>query len=235
MLIHDLTAILSAFLASLVEVVEAFTIVLAVGVTSGWRPALLGTGAGLAALVLLVAVLGPLLNAVPLEAMQGVIGLLLLLFGMRWLRKAVLRAAGRIPLHDEEAAFDQERKLLRGRPEFAAGTVAFQGVLLEGVEVVFIVIAVGTGRGLLGAASLGAAAAAVLVLATGFLLHRPLSLVPENTLKFLVGVMLSAFGTFWLGESVGAAWPGADFSLLPMALGFLFAAIIGVRIAEARI
>jgi uncharacterized membrane protein len=101
--------------------------------------------------------------------------------------------------------------------------------------VVFIVIAVGTGRGLLGAASLGAAAAAVLVLAAGLLLHRPLSLVPENTLKFVVGVMLSAFGTFWLGESVGAAWPGADFSLLPMALGFLFAAIIGVRIAEARI
>ncbi len=235
MLIHDLTAVLSAFLASLVEVVEAFTIVLAVGVTSGWRPALLGTGAGLAVLTALIGVLGPLLNAVPLEAMQGVIGLLLLLFGMRWLRKAVLRAAGRIPLHDEEAAFAKERKLLAGRPGFAAGTVAFQGVLLEGVEVVFIVIAVGTGRGLLGAASLGAAAAAVLVLAAGFLLHRPLSLVPENTLKFVVGVMLSAFGTFWLGESVGAAWPGADFSLLPMALGFLFAAIIGVRIAEARI
>ena len=234
-MIHDLTAILSAFLASLVEVVEAFTVVLAVGVTSGWRPALLGTGAGLAALALLVAVLGPLLNAVPLEAMQGTIGLLLLLFGMRWLRKAVLRAAGRIPLHDEDAAFDKERRLLRGRPELAAGTVAFQGVLLEGVEVVFIVIAVGAGRGLLGAASLGAAAAAVLVLAAGLLLRRPLSLVPENTLKFLVGVMLSAFGTFWLGESVGAAWPGADFSLLPLALGFLFAAIIGVRIAEARI
>jgi uncharacterized membrane protein len=232
--VDSLTAILSAFLASLVEVVEAFTIVLAVGVTTGWRPALLGTGAGLVVLALLVAVLGPLLSAVPLTALQGVVGLLLLLFGMRWLRKAVLRAAGRIPLHDEEAAFAKEQRLLTGRPAFAAGSTAFQAVLLEGVEVVFIVIAVGAGRGLIGAASLGAAAAAGLVLAAGFLLHRPLSLVPENTLKFLVGVMLSAFGTFWIGESVGAAWPGADFALLPMAAGFLLAAIVGVRVAEIR-
>jgi uncharacterized membrane protein len=234
MLTHALPAILSAFLASLVEVVEAFTVVLAVGVTTGWRPALLGTGAGLAVLVVLIAVLGPLLNAVPLSALQGVIGLLLLLFGMRWLRKAVLRAAGRIPLHDEEAEFAKERRLLTGRPAFAAGSTAFQAVLLEGVEVVFIVVAVGAGRGLLGAASLGAAAAAVLVVAAGMVLHRPLSLVPENTLKFIVGVMLSAFGTFWIGESVGAAWPGADFALLPMALGFLLVAIVAVRIAEIR-
>jgi uncharacterized membrane protein len=232
--VDTMTAILSAFLASLVEVVEAFTIVLAVGVTTGWRPALLGTAAGLVVLALLVAVLGPLLGAVPLTALQGVVGLLLLLFGMRWLRKAVLRAAGRIPLHDEEAAFAKERRLLTGRPAFAAGSTAFQAVLLEGVEVVFIVIAVGAGRGLIGAASLGAAAAAGLVLAPGFLLHRPLSLVPENTLKFVVGVMLSAFGTFWIGESVGAAWPGADFALLPMAAGFLLAAIVGVRVAEIR-
>ncbi len=234
MLIHSLSAILSAFLASLVEVVEAFTIVLAVGVTHGWRPALAGTGVGLAALVALVAVLGPLLGAVPLAALQGVVGLLLLLFGMRWLRKAVLRAAGRIPLHDEAAEFARERRLLTGRPAFAAGAAAFQAVLLEGVEVVFIVVAVGAGRGLVGAASLGAAAAAALVVAAGLVLHKPLSVVPENTLKLIVGVMLSAFGTFWLGESVGLAWPATDFALLPMALGFLLAAIVGVRVAEVR-
>ncbi|MDE2334322.1 MAG: hypothetical protein KGK10_07270 [Rhodospirillales bacterium] len=234
MLIHSLSAVLSAFLASLVEVVEAFTIVLAVGVTHGWRPALTGTAAGLVVLAALVAVVGPLVGAVPLSALQGVVGLLLLLFGMRWLRKAVLRAAGRIPLHDEEAAFAHERRLLTGRPALAAGTAAFQAVVLEGVEVVFIVVAVGAGRGLLGAASLGAAAAAALVLAAGMVLHKPLSLVPENTLKFIVGVMLSAFGTFWLGEAVGAAWPGTDFALLPMALGFLLAAIVGVRVAELR-
>lgn len=234
MLVHALPAVLAAFLASLVELVEAFTIVLAVGVTTGWRPALAGTGVGLLVLVLLVAALGPLMATVPLSALQGAVGLLALLFGMRWLRKAVLRAAGRIPLRDEAAAFDKERRLLAGRAEFAAGATAFQAVLLEGVEVVFIVIAVGAGRGLLGAASLGAAAAALLVLGAGFLLHRPLSLVPENTLKFAVGVMLSAFGTFWVGEALGGAWPGADFSLLPMALGYLFAAIIAVRIAAVR-
>ncbi len=234
MMVHALPTVLAAFLASLVEVVEAFTIVLAVGVTTGWRPALAGAGAGLAVLVVLVAALGPLLATVPLAGLQAVVGLLLLLFGMRWLRKAVLRAAGRIALHDEAATFDKERRLLAGRPGFAAGATAFQAVVLEGVEVVFIVIAVGAGRGLLGAASLGAAAAALLVLAAGLLLHRPLSLVPENTLKFVVGVMLSAYGTFWIGEAMGAAWPGADFSLLPMALGFLLAALVAVRVAAVR-
>lgn len=231
--IHALPAFFSAFLAALVEVVEAFSIVLAVGVASGWRPALLGTGAGFVALAVLIGVLGPLVAAVPLSALQGAVGLLALLFGMRWLRKAVLRAAGRIALHDEQAAFEKERANLAGRAAFAAGAAAFQAVLLEGVEVVFIVLAVGAGRGLLGAASLGAAAAAVLVLAAGLALHRPLSLVPENTLKFVVGVMLSAFGTFWLGEAMGVAWPGADAALAGLALGFLLAALSGVGLSRA--
>ena len=233
-MLHALPAFLAAFLAALVEVVEAFSIVLAVGVTSGWRPALSGAGAGFAALVVLVAVLGPLVGAVPLAGLQAVVGLLALLFGMRWLRKAVLRAAGRLALHDEQVAFERERGLLAGKASFTAGAAAFQAVLLEGVEVVFIVLAVGAGRGLLGAASLGAAAAAVLVLAAGFLLHRPLSLVPENTLKFVVGVMLSAFGTFWLGEAMGVAWPGADVALVLLALGFLLAALAGVELARGR-
>lgn len=232
--VHADAAILAAFLASLVEVVEAFTIVLAVDVTSGWRPALLGCVAGLLVLAALVAGLGPLLGVVPLVALQGTVGLLLLLFGMRWLRKAVLRAAGRLPLHDEAATFARERRKLAGRTALAAGSVAFQAVLLEGLEVVFIVIAVGAGRGLIGAASIGATAAAVLVLGAGFALRRPLSMVPENTLKFIVGVMLSAFGTFWVGEALGVAWPAADFALLPMALGYLLAAIVCVRVAEIR-
>ena len=159
-------AVTAAFMASFVEVVEAFTIVLAVGTLRGWRPALLGTTAGLALLTLLVVSLGPLLEVFPIHAMQFVIGVLLLLFGMRWLRKAVLRAAGIIPLHDEAAIFAQETEELQDaaakheqRLDWIAGMTAFKAVMLEGIEVVFIVIAVGAGRGLLWPASLGALAA----------------------------------------------------------------------------
>jgi uncharacterized membrane protein len=230
-------AISAAFLASLVEVVEAFTIVLAVGTIRGWRPAFLGTGAGLGVLVLLVVVLGPLLDRVPLHLLQLVIGVLLLLFGLRWLRKAILRAAGLIPLHDEEAAFAGETAHLRGealarrtRLDWIAGMTAFKAVLLEGVEVVFIVIAVGAGRGLLVPASLGALAACALVLGVGLAVHRPLARVPENTLKFGVGVMLSAFGVFWTGEGLGVEWPGHDLALLGFALTFL---AVGLSAAAA--
>jgi Ca2+/H+ antiporter, TMEM165/GDT1 family len=228
-------AVGAAFLASLVEVVEAFTIVLAVGVVRGWRPALLGTVAALALLAAIVLVLGPVLDRVPLYLLQLFIGVLLLLFGMRWLRKAVLRAAGRIALHDEEAEFSKETASLRGAVQrherhldWFAGLAAFKAVLLEGVEVVFIVIAVGAGRGLLVPASIGALAACVLVLVIGLLVHKPLARVPENTLKFAVGVMLSAFGVFWTGEGLGVHWPGGDLILLALVL--LFAAT-GVALA----
>lgn len=209
----------AAFLGSLVEVVEAFTIVLAVGITRSWRPALIGSGAALALLVVLVLAFGPLIAAVPLHLMQYVVGVLLLLFGMRWLRKAILRAAAVIPLHDEAAEFARETDLLtrqsaERRADYLAGLAAFKAVLLEGVEVVFIVIAVGTARGLTLYAGLGALAAVVLVMAVGALLHRPLTQIPENALKFAVGLMLTAFGVFWLGEGLGAAWPGADLALL---------------------
>jgi len=214
-------AVGAAFIASLVEVVEAFTIVLAVASLRGWRPAALGTLAALAVLAVLVVVLGPLLDRVPLHLLQLVIGVLLLLFGMGWLRKAVLRAAGAIPLHDEDAAFAEESKNLaeEARRRYAtidwiAGLAAFKAVLLEGLEVVFIVIAVGAGRGLLLPASLGALAACVTVLTAGIFVHRPLSRVPENTLKFGVGAMLSAFGVFWTGEGLGVEWPGHDLALL---------------------
>ncbi|SDP69669.1 TMEM165/GDT1 family protein [Phyllobacterium sp. OV277] len=221
-------AIGAAFLASVVEVVEAFTIVLAVGVLRGWRPAIAGTAAGLAVLAVIVLALGPLLDQVPLHSLQLVIGVLLLLFGMGWLRKAILRAAGIIPLHDELAAFQTEKANLgRDTPahgtslDWIAGITAFKAILLEGLEVVFIVIAVGSGRGLLGPAALGALAACVLVLLVGAFVHKPLSRVPENTLKFGVGVMLSSFGVFWTGEGLGIAWPGQDLTLLLFAGLFL--------------
>lgn len=237
-------AVSAAFLASVVEVVEAFTIVLAVGTFSGWRPALLGTGAGLAVLAGLILALGPLLGQVPIHALQLVVGVLLLLFGLRWLRKAVLRAAGIIPLHDEQAAFAAEAVNLQGEAlrrktnlEWIAGITAFKAVVLEGIEVVFVVIAIGAGRGRLWAASLGALVACALVLAVGLLIHKPLSRVPENTLKFGVGVMLAAFGVFWTGEGLGISWPGADmvivfFGATFLATGLCLAAMLRRPIGE---
>lgn len=234
------SAVSAAFLASLVEVVEAFTIVLAASVVRGWRPALAGAAAALAVLAALVLSLGPLIGRIPLDGLRVGIGFLLLLFGLRWLRKAILRAAGLIPLHDEESAFAEEAEELRGlarfqpsRADFIAGLAAFKAVLLEGVEVVFIVIAVGTGRGLLVPASLGALAACVLVLAVGAVVHRPLSRAPENTLKFLVGVMLSAFGVFWTAEGLGGQWPGADVALPSLAAVFGLVALGLVQAARA--
>ncbi|MCR8722938.1 COG4280 domain-containing protein [Frigidibacter sp. ROC022] len=225
-------AVGAAFLASTVEVVEAFTIVLVVATLRGWRPALFGTGAALILLALVVAALGPLLSLVPIGALQLVVGVLLLLFGLGWLRKAVLRAAGVLALHDEDAIFARERAALSAEEarratsqDWIAGIAAFKAVLLEGLEVAFIVVAVGAGRGQLGPAALGAGLACLLVLAIGAALHRPLAKVPENTLKFGVGVMLSAFGVFWTGEGLGVHWPGADLALVALAAVFLAAGL----------
>jgi Ca2+/H+ antiporter, TMEM165/GDT1 family len=232
-------AITAAFLASLVEAVEALTIVLAVATVRGWRPAGLGVLAGLMVLGLIVIVLGPLLDHVPLRLLQVVIGILLLLFGMRWLRKAILRSAGVIPLHDEATAFAAETAELReqarrdkARLDWLAGLASFKAVLLEGLEVVFIVIALGAGRGMLVPASAGAVAACLLVAGVGFIVHRPLARVPENTLKFAVGIMLSAFGVFWTGEGLGVAWPGADLAIVVFAA--LFLAVSGAAVGIAR-
>lgn len=231
-------AVTAAFLASLVEAVEALTIILAVTTVRGWRPALTGTAAGLALLALLVLALGPLLDHVPLHALQLVIGVLLLLFGLRWLRKAILRAAGIIPLHDEAKAFAKEEASLHAAAsrhdahlDWLAGITAFKAVVLEGLEVVFIVIAVGAGRGLLLPATLGAVAACVAVLLLGLIIHRPLAQVPENTLKFGVGVMLSAFGVFWTGEGLGVPWPGQDLAIVAFAAIFLVAGLVTTRLA----
>jgi uncharacterized membrane protein len=234
-------AISAAFLSSLVEAVEALTIVLAVATVRGWKPAGLGALAGLVLLALIVLLLGPLLDRVPLYVLQLVIGVLLLLFGMRWLRKAILRAAGVIPLHDETAAFANETAELRdqahsqeARLDWLAGLASFKAVVLEGLEVVFIVIAVGAGRGLLFPASLGAIAACLLVIIIGFAVHRPLARVPENTLKFAVGVILSAFGVFWIGEGLGVDWPGSDLAILGFAALFLAVALAAVTLARRR-
>jgi uncharacterized membrane protein len=239
LLSHAGPAIAAAFLASLVEAVEALTIILAVATVRGWRPAGLGAAAGLASLVLIVALLGPALDRVPIHLLQLTIGVLLLLFGMRWLRKAILRAAGIIPLHDEAAAFTKETAALHeqarrheARLDWIAGLTTFKAVLLEGLEVVFIVIAVGAARGFIVPASVGALAACLMVAAIGLVLHRPLARVPENALKFTVGVMLSAFGVFWTGEGLGVDWPGADLSIIVFAL--LFLAIGGAAAALLR-
>jgi uncharacterized membrane protein len=225
----------------MVEAVEALTIVLAVASVRGWRPAGLGAFCGLALLALIVLALGPLLNRVPLHLLQFLIGILLLLFGMRWLRKAILRAAGVIPLHDETKAFAQETEELRdqarrheARLDWLAGLASFKAVLLEGIEVVFIVLAVGAGHGLLVPASIGAIAACILVVAIGFAIHRPLAQVPENTLKFAVGVMLSAFGVFWTGEGLGVAWPGEDLAIIAFAVLFLSIALVAVALARRQ-
>src|SRR5437660_3234037 len=225
-------AVLAAFLSSLVEAVEALTIVLSVATVRGWKPAGLGALAGIGTLALIVILLGPFLDLVPLHALQLTIGVLLLLFGMRWLRKAILRAAGVIALHDETAVFASETAALRAhtqRLDWLAGLASYKAMLLEGLEVVFVVIAVGAGRGLLVPASIGALAACALVAAVGLALRRPLARVPENTLKFTVGVMLSAFGVFWTGEGLGVPWPGEDLAILGFAALFLIVAVAAVR------
>jgi uncharacterized membrane protein len=220
--------------------------VLAVAIVRGWRPAGLGAVAGLLVLALIVVALGPLLDRVPRNVLQIAIGILLLLFGMRWLRKAILRAAGIIALHDETAAFASETAELREqarrqeqrheqRLDWLAGLASFKAVLLEGLEVVFIVIAVSAGRGVLLPVSAAAFAACLLVALSGVVLHRPLARVPENALKFAVGVMLSAFGLFWTGEGFGVDWPGADLAILAFIALFLGTGLACVALLKNRV
>jgi Ca2+/H+ antiporter, TMEM165/GDT1 family len=238
---HTGPSILAAFLASLVEFVEALTVVLAVGIVRGWRPALTGTGLALIVLLALVVVLGPALQSIPLDVVQLLVGMLLLLFGIRWLRKAILRAAAVIPLHDEEAIFASETRSLRQSGSMTTSgwdataiAAAFKIVMLEGIEVVFIVVAIGATSGRLLPASIGAGVALVVVILLGLVLHRPLALIPENTLKFAVGVLLCAFGSFWTGEGIGIQWPGEDWSVLALIGGFLIAAVAAVPSCRSR-
>ncbi|MGY2895878.1 COG4280 domain-containing protein [Deinococcus sp. UYEF24] len=230
---------LAAFLASAVEMVEALTIVLAVGLTRGWRSALVGTGAALLTLVVIIAVFGPVLYRIPLGTLRLVVGGLLLIFGIQWWRKAILRASGFKALHDEEATFAEETeaarlqgKGLKGGLDWYGFTLTFKSVLLEGLEVAFIVVTFGATAQRLDLAIYGAVVALVLVLAAGALLHRPLSQVPENTLKFTVGLLLSTFGTFWAAEGAGAVWPGGDLSILGILAVYALASwgyVMGLR------
>jgi uncharacterized membrane protein len=231
--------VISAFLASAVEMVEALTIVLAVGVTREWRSTLVGVLGALIALAAIVAVLGPALSLIPIEALRLFIGTLLLIFGLQWLRKAILRASGLKALHDEDAIYQRELAEARAAgAEVRAGldwyacTLAFKGVFLEGLEVVFIVLTFGTTQGNIGLATIGAALAVLLVGAAGIAVHQPLSRVPENTMKFLVGVMLTTFGIFWGGEGVGVDWPGQDAAILGVGVFVLLSALIAVQVLQ---
>jgi Ca2+/H+ antiporter, TMEM165/GDT1 family len=236
---HVWPTVTAAFLASLVEFVEALTVVLAVGAMRGWSGALLGTGGAVAVLLAIAIVLGPALTRIPLAEVQLGVGVLLLLFGMRWLRKGILRAAGVIALHDEALAFAKETELLRRlgggaqRWDAIAIGTAFKITMLEGLEVIFIVIAVGAGGvSLLAPASVGALAALLLVAILGAIVHKPHPAIPENTLKFIVGVLLSAFGTFWVGEGLDLRWPGEDWSILGLTIAFLAVALAAVPLCR---
>jgi uncharacterized membrane protein len=235
---------LSAFFASAVEFVEAFTIVLVVGVTVNWRSALLGALAAVAVLALLVATLGvAIVRWVPLDALRLVIGVLLLLFGLKWLKNAILRYAGLKAIHDEQAIYEETRAQLRARGAADSSStdfdlfgflLSFKSVLLEGLEVAFIVITFGLSAatsaasrsGGIASASLGALAAGLLVILVGALVRVPLSHVPENTLKFVVGIMLTTFGTFWLAEGFNYEWPLSDAFLLILAVIYLGASFL---------
>lgn len=233
---------LAAFLASLVEFVEALTIVLAVGVTRGWRSAWLGAVAAAALLAVLVGLFGPSLTHWNVPAFKVIVGTLLLLFGLRWLLKAILRAGGAIALRDEGQLYAKETQALSAGSalpganglDLAGAGAAFNGVFIEGVEVVFIVLAVGAAGGAakLVPAIVGAIAAALVVIALGFAARKPLTRIPENALKLAVGALVSAFGTFWAGEGLRLTWPGGDWATVALALGYAGVAAVGVALVR---
>ncbi len=217
----------AAFLASAVEMVEALTIVVAVGVTRDWRSALAGVGVAALALAVVVSALGPALTLVPINALRLLVGGLLLVFGMQWLRKAILRASGFKALHDEDEIFRRETAEARAADErkragldWYSFVLSFKGVFLEGLEVAFIVITFGSTQGNVPLAAAAAGAALVIVAIVGLLVRAPLTRVPENTMKFVVGVMLTTFGIFWGAEGTGVDWPGGELALLAV-LGFV--------------
>jgi uncharacterized membrane protein len=220
--LNALPLILTVFIACVVEAVEALTIVLATGITRDWKSTFQGMGVALVVLAVITAAVGPAIGHLPLTPLRVVVGALLLIFGLQWLRKSVLRATGYKALHDEASAYLREvaaakaaaKESKRGVSDWYSFTLAFKGVLLEGLEVVFIVITFGTNQKNIGAAVIGAAAAVILVTIVGIVVKAPLTKVPENWMKFAVGVMLTSFGTFWGAEGAGVAWPGNDAALL---------------------
>jgi uncharacterized membrane protein len=235
---------IAVFLACAVEAVEALTIVLAAGFGRNWRSAFLGVGSALAILVVIVAALGPALTAIPLEALRLVVGGLLLIFGLQWLRKAILRASGLKAMHDEAAIYRAELAAVEAAPTDRRGvvsdwysfTLSFKGVLLEGLEVAFIALTFGANQRNIPLAAIAALSAVVVVGVAGIALRAPLARVPENSMKFVVGIMLTSFGIFWGAEGAGAAWPGADAALLvlvPAVALFAVALVAVLRRAAA--
>jgi uncharacterized membrane protein len=229
---------IAVFLACAVEAVEATTIVLAAGTARDWRSATTGMAGAVVVLAVIVAVLGPAVSDVPLRGLRLVVGALLLVFGLQWLRKAILRASGHKALHDEGKIFAEQLAAAAGQPRRRAGlvpdwygfTLSFKGVLLEGLEVVFIVLTFGTNQHDVGLAAIAAVCAVILVAVAGLAVRTPLQRVPENTMKFVVGIMLTAFGTFWGGEGAGAHWPGSDAALLVLipAIAVFALALVGL-------
>jgi uncharacterized membrane protein len=235
----------AVFLACMVEAVEATTIVLAAGTTRDWRSALRGVGAGLLVLAVIVAALGPALSAVPLRPLRLVVGGLLLIFGLQWLRKAILRASGYKALHDETQIYADEVAAARGAdqrsragiPDWYAFTLSFKGVVLEGLEVAFIALTFGSNQHNIPLAAIAAVAAIAVVTAAAVAIRAPLARVPENTMKFAVGVMLCGFGTFWGAEGAGAHWPGSDAALLvlvPAIAVFALGLVGALRVVQQR-
>jgi len=225
----------AVFLACVVEAVEALTIVLAVGLTRGWRAPMYGTGAALLILAAVVGVLGPALKLIPLHTIQLVVGGLLLVFGLQWLRKAMLRSAGIKAKHDEDAIYKREVEKASGIANAStafdtyAFRIAFMGVLLEGLEVAFIVLTFGTTQGNIPLAAIAAAAAVVVVVTIGVAVRSPLAKVPENTLKYAVGLLLTTFGMFWGAEGAGATWPASDASILVL---LVILAVVSLGVVE---
>lgn len=216
-----LALFISVFLACAVEAVEATTIVLAAGTARDWKSALLGTGGGIGVLAVIIGVFGHSISSLPINSLRLFVGGLLLVFGLQWIRKAILRASGYKALHDEDLIFQEELAVAKaakagkrfGVADWYAFTLSFKGVLLEGLEVAFIVLTFGTIQHQVGLASVAALAAVLIVTAGGFTLRKPLARVPENTMKYVVGIMLTSFGIFWGAEGAGAQWPHKDLSL----------------------
>lgn len=236
-----LFVVAGSFLASAVEMVEALTIVLAMGITRGWRATIVGSVAALVALAAIIVAIGPLISSIPLTALRLVIGGLLLVFGLQWLRKAILRASGYKAMHNEDAIYREEVEAARraGHEEkigldWYAFTISFKGVFLEGLEVAFIVLTFGTSHGSIPLAATGAAAGVLIVGLAGFVAHAPLSRVPENTMKFSVGVMLTSFGIFWSGEGAKAHWPGGTVALIALIVAVALGSQGVVRLLAAR-
>ena len=230
---------LTSFLASIVEFVEALTIVLAVGSIRGWRSALLGAGLGVFFLALLIILFGTALRSIPIAWLQITIGTLLLLFGLRWLRKAILRQAGVIALHDEEKVYSEESRYLKMVTinkntflDLIGISISFKAIILEGLEIVFIVVTMGGVVGDLKPAIIGAVIAGMIVMGLGLLIHKPLTRVPENTLKYIVGLLLSSFGIFWLGEGLHCEWPRQDLAIIGLFLILSATSFIGVKLAK---